>query len=86
VSLSIALPRVRAKRKRRKPPRPEFWRAFRWVLWDVAFAVWDLVAIGWARWPVAMACFAAVMIVDFAVFSWPRFRRELDLWREDDDS
>lgn len=87
---SIALPRVRARLKRRKPPGPAFWRALAWVAWDVFWILWDVGAFinGIAK---ARPVFAAISIacgfllaLCLRYIDGPRLVREWRRWMDDD--
>jgi hypothetical protein len=80
-TVALALPK--ARRRRRKPPGPAFWWAFAWVVWDIGWAVFDVIAP-----PVhPMDVFCAAVMVAFLTWwpnHWAWFRRELRRWLEDE--
>jgi hypothetical protein len=80
---SIALPRLRARRKRRKPPGPFFWWTLFNVIWCVAFTGFDLIEafLRDLLFPLAFAGLQAA----FLAYWWRLFRREWERWRRDDD-
>jgi hypothetical protein len=80
---SIALPRLRVRRKRRKPPGPMFWWTLFNVVWCVAFTGFDLIMALLHHSALALA-FAGFQAA-FLTFWWHLFRREWDRWRKDDD-
>lgn len=82
----IALPRVHARRRKIKPPGPSFWRALAFVMWDLAFTVFDLFVAapdGNSVEPWLGITCAGIMVTCLVVFDWPRFRRELSKWKAD---
>lgn len=86
---AFALPRVRAKRRKIKPPGPLFWWALAWVVWDAAFATWDFTFTvldardGDYTMAGLMALVGCAMVWLLVKWSWPRFRRELAKWKAD---
>lgn len=83
MTYSIALPRAKAKRKRRKPMPPKLrWLLF-WVCWCAFWTGYDLVKfLGSGRmWDMILA---GIMICWFCTF-WGDFKREWTAWWKDDD-
>lgn len=84
-----ALPRLKVKRKRRKPPGPRFWWALRWLVWDVMFLGWDIV---WGLMasedgaPFLAGLFFAMAVLQALAcgFFWKIFQAELRRWLDDE--
>lgn len=83
----LALPWAKARRKRRKPPGLGCWVALAFVVWDLAFGLYDIVfmLLSEGLWIGYFGGCGAFMFVMFGLRDWPWFRREVARWREDDD-
>lgn len=89
---TLALPFTRSRRRRWKPPRPEFWTALFFVLWCIGFGVYDLLcAIDFLSSGNSVEIISGVFNVLLGVwmlwalnFWWRRFMYEWHLWRRDD--
>jgi hypothetical protein len=89
---SIALPRIRSRRRRWKPPRPDFWLALFFVIWCIIFSIYDflsggsklddektyIVLIGVGQ------IIAGIWMLWCLHWWWRRFMREWDIWRRDE--
>jgi hypothetical protein len=91
-SESHALPRVRTRAKRRKPPRPQFWAALFCVTYLLG-SVGTLVALAVLR-DIPKGDAVMVGCETFGVFGvavilhdcyWPWLRYEIELWRRDEE-
>ena len=84
------LPRAQAKtkRKKRKPPRPEFWYRLFWVAWDLFFGLMNFLnVVAYESIAVKIFCLTCggVLLTAFVLSDWPKFVREWELWRKDDE-
>lgn len=91
MSNSIALPRLRTKRKKRKPPRPQFWWTLFWVIWCAVLMVYDAMSMfddlsaGKNFTAVMDAGAVLLMYAMLRYWYWKPFKQELELWRKDDE-
>ena len=80
MSLSYTLPRIRTKRRRRRPPN-------KWLVWlllnvslNAFFAVYDCIIYA-TTGELIQICLAAFQTALLCYF-WPRFWREYKRWRD----
>lgn len=85
---AIALPRIRVRRKKLKPPRPQFWEALFWV----TLAFWCIFCCTWGVLKNIQAGLIVLVVWDGAMLGlwswilrreWRTFIHEWRIWRDD---
>lgn len=85
---SIALPRIKSRRKKRKPPSKAFILAIFFIVCDCFWLGYDLVYAITAKSPIYGMIAAAMMIACIAFpryGAWYVFVREYTAWKKDND-
>lgn len=83
-----ALPALKTKRKKRKPPHGRFWWYLGNLTYCMVFGVWNLMNTfdtdpTWVN-AISLACAFLLLYLAFS-FWWPLFKKELNKWHKDNE-